>query len=138
MEKKVQRIINCLLPYQPERLYLFGSWARGEEDELSDIDLVVIKQTSSPFFDRLREATRLLPPDMGGVDILVYTPEEFEKMKEEGNAFAELIAEEGALIYDRQRKSEENSRSSPGKCGQSILDYPEFLPSPRRKRNLGN
>jgi predicted nucleotidyltransferase len=105
MKKKVHRIINCLLPYQPERLYLFGSWARGEEDELSDIDLVVIKQTSSLFFDRLREAARFLPPDMGGVDILVYTPEEFEKMKREGNAFAELIAEEGALIYDWQTKN---------------------------------
>ncbi len=105
MKKKIRRIIKCLLPYQPERLYLFGSWARGEEDELSDIDLVVIKQTSSAFFDRLREAARFLPPDMGGVDILVYTPEEFEKMKREGNAFAELIAEEGALIYDGQKEN---------------------------------
>ena len=96
--------MNSLLPYQPERLYLFGSWVRGEEDELSDLDLVVIKETTSPFFERLRQASGFLPPDIGGIDILVYTPEEFTKMLQEGNAFAEMITEEASLIYDRQAK----------------------------------
>lgn len=98
-------MINALLPYQPERLYLFGSWARGEEDELSDLDVIVIKHTSSLFFDRLREVSRLLPAEIGGLDILVYTPEEFEALQTEGNAFAEMISEEARLIYDRQAKS---------------------------------
>ena len=105
MKKKVQRLIKSLLPYEPERVYLFGSWARGEEDELSDLDAVIIKKTDSPFLDRLREAARLLPIDLGGVDILVYTPEEFAVMQSEGNAFAEMISEEAILIYDQQAKS---------------------------------
>jgi predicted nucleotidyltransferase len=100
--RKVRKMIDALLPYQPERLYLFGSWARGEQDELSDLDVVVIKSTSSSFFDRLEEIARLLPADIGGLDILVYTPEEFETMQSEGNAFAEMIREEARLIYDRQ------------------------------------
>ena len=50
---------------------MFGSVARGEADELSDIDLVIIKETDRPFLDRLREVARLLPADIGGVDILV-------------------------------------------------------------------
>jgi predicted nucleotidyltransferase len=105
MQKKIQKLIKSLLPYQPERVFLFGSWARGEEDELSDLDLVVIKQTSAPFWDRLREVARLLPADIGGVDILVYTPDEFTMTQQEGNAFAEMIAEEARLIYDHQEKS---------------------------------
>ena len=103
--KKVRQLINALLPYQPERLHLFGSWARGEEDELSDLDVVVIKDTSSSFFDRLNEISRLLPAEIGGLDILVYTPEEFETMQREGNAFAEMINEEARLIYDRQAET---------------------------------
>jgi predicted nucleotidyltransferase len=102
MKKKIRQIIRSLLPYEPERLYLFGSWARGEEDELSDIDLVVIKQTTTPFLERLQEVARLLPAEVGGVDLLVYTPDEFSEMKREGNAFAEMITEEGLLIYDQQ------------------------------------
>jgi len=86
-------------------LYLFGSWARGEEDELSDLDVVVIKETDSEFLDRLREASRFLPITLGGVDILVYTPDEFAAMKREGNAFADMITEEALLLYDRKAQN---------------------------------
>ena len=105
MKKKVRQLLNSLLPYQPERMYLFGSWARGEEDELSDMDLLIIKETKAPFFDRLREVSKLLPGNVGGVDVLVYTPKEFAAMRREGNAFAEMILEEGSLIYDRQAET---------------------------------
>lgn len=96
----LRRLAKALIPYGPERIYLFGSWARGEADELSDIDLVVIKTTDAPFFDRLRETARLLPSEVGAVDIFVYTPEEFANMKAQGNAFAEMIEDEGMVIYD--------------------------------------
>jgi hypothetical protein len=39
------------------------------------------------------------------VDILVYTPEEFAAMLQEGNAFAEMIAEEAQLLYVQQTES---------------------------------
>jgi predicted nucleotidyltransferase len=94
--------VEALRAYQPEQVYLFGSWARGEEDDLSDLDVVVIKRTTLPFFERLREVAKALPLEAGGVDVLVYTPDEFEAMQREGNAFAEMIAEEGRLIYARQ------------------------------------
>jgi predicted nucleotidyltransferase len=99
---RIRQLLDALRRYRPERVYLFGSWARGEEDDLSDLDVVVIKRTSSPFFDRLREVLELLPPGTGGIDVLVYTPEEFEAMQREGNAFAEMIVEEGKLIYAGQ------------------------------------
>jgi len=38
--------------------------------------------------------------DLGAVDILVYTPEEFARMKADGNAFAELVDAEGVVLYD--------------------------------------
>ena len=105
MKKKVHRLMEALLHYEPERVYLFGSWAKGEEDELSDLDVVVIKKTHSPFLDRLREIACLLPVDLGGVDVLVYTPEEFAIMQRQGNAFAEMISEEALLIYDQQAEN---------------------------------
>lgn len=97
----VERVVEALRPYGAERIYVFGSHARGEADELSDLDLVVIKDTSEPFFTRLREAAKLLPADMA-VDLLVYSPAEFSRMLDEGNVFAELVVEEGRLVYDRQ------------------------------------
>jgi predicted nucleotidyltransferase len=102
---KIDQIVAALRPYRPECIYVFGSWARGEADELSDIDLVVIKRTSAPFFDRLREVARLLPDAIGGVDVLVYTPEEFAAMRRQGNAFADMIAEEAQVVYGQPAAS---------------------------------
>ena len=102
---RLRQLVAALQAYHPERIYVFGSWARGEEDELSDLDIVVIKRTTQPFFERLREVSRLLPAGTGGVDILVYTPEEFATMRQEGNAFVDMIAEEARVIYDQQTES---------------------------------
>jgi len=99
---KLRRLLNALKCYEPEQVYLFGSWAIGEQDQLSDIDIVVIKNTRAPFFERLQEVAELFPPDMGHVDVLVYTPEEFATMQREGNAFAEMISEEGRQLYGRE------------------------------------
>jgi uncharacterized protein len=102
LRKKISKIIEALQPYKADKIYLFGSWAHGEGDEFSDLDLVVIKHTRAHFLRRLQKAASLLPSSLGGVDIMVYTPQEFARMRKEGNAFVEMILEEGKLIYDRQ------------------------------------
>ena len=78
--KKVEKLLKALIPYQPEKICLIGSWARGEQDELSDIDVIIIKKTMTPFLSRLMEVAKLLPPGIGAVDVLVYTPEEYRQM----------------------------------------------------------
>jgi hypothetical protein len=102
---RIRRVLNGLREYQPIRVYLFGSWARGEADELSDIDLVVIKDTSLPFFDRARKAMATIPPGSGAIDLLVYTPEEFSAMCCQGNVFAHMVEQEGEIIYARESKT---------------------------------
>jgi predicted nucleotidyltransferase len=87
-----------LVAHGAQQIYLFGSYARGEADEDSDVDLVVIQDTSLPFFDRLRAAWACAKPEWR-VEILVYTPAEFAAMQRSGNAFAETIADEGILLY---------------------------------------
>lgn len=105
METKTQkpiiaRLLESIKGYNPLRVYLFGSYARGESDELSDIDIVVIKETKLNFFDRFTEIVKFLNVPKS-IDALVYTPDEFEKMREEGNAFVEMVLEEGILLYER-------------------------------------
>lgn len=45
---------------------------------------------------------KFLPADLRAVDVLVDTPKEFVAMLADGNAFAEMIVEEGRLIYGEQ------------------------------------
>jgi len=65
----------------------------------SDIDLVVVKRTRKPFIDRLKEAA-LLHHAHVGVDILVYTPEEWKQMQREGRGFiVDEVLKKGRLLH---------------------------------------
>ena len=76
----VRRVVAGLIGYQPQKIILFGSAARGETDEFSDIDLIVAKETEERFFQRLLDVTAYLPKDVA-IDVLVYTPGEIEGME---------------------------------------------------------
>jgi uncharacterized protein len=105
MENRVTAIVEALRGFDPDKIYLFGSWAQGEQDELSDVDLFIIKETELGFLERMREAARRLPLELGAVDLLVHTPGEFERMLEASNAFALMIKEEGRLVYARGKEA---------------------------------
>ncbi|MCL5283501.1 MAG: nucleotidyltransferase domain-containing protein [Armatimonadetes bacterium] len=94
----LRRIVHLLKAYEPERIILFGSRARGEMDELSDYDVVVVKRTEQPFLRRLREVVPYLVKFGRPAEILVYTPEEFEQMGEAG--FGWIIRNEGVTLYE--------------------------------------
>jgi uncharacterized protein len=96
---KIDRVKQCLMKYKPERIIIFGSCARDDSDEYSDIDVVIIKQTDKRFIERLIEASKFLDNDLGKVDVFVYTQEEFEGMKKRRNPFIETVLEEGRVIY---------------------------------------
>ncbi len=91
-------ILSRLSPYEPDKVILFGSYARNESDELSDIDLVVIKETQDDFFTRIHKVMQILD-FRTAIDILVYTPSEIQSMKERGNAFIETVFDEGILLH---------------------------------------
>lgn len=95
LEENIRRIFA---PVRPRLVLLFGSRARGTEDELSDIDLIVVYDTSKRFLDRLEELYALwdLP---GGVDILAYTPEEFEEMRTRSGFVADAL-DHGKVILE--------------------------------------
>lgn len=103
LETELRRYILLLRnQYQPERVILFGSLAAGEIGEWSDIDLVIVKETEHRFLDRTKEVLQLLQPRVG-VDILVYTPREFEQLSRERVFVRSEIQEKGKVLYDHGR-----------------------------------
>lgn len=99
MQNALNALLEALQRYQPQRVILFGSAARGEADAESDLDVLVIKDTPEPFVQRLETMARLCPPGVHA-DILVYTPEELQRMVEDGNPFIRRALDEGKVIYE--------------------------------------
>ena len=80
--RELAKKIKTLFPV--EKIYLYGSVARGEIHEGSDIDLVIVGDFRERFFERIGMILDLtdLP-----VEPLVYTREEFEALQAEENPF---------------------------------------------------
>ena len=78
---------------------VFGSVARGEADEWSDLDLVIVADTDRAFLDRFRDFVGIYDV-WPRLDLLVYTPEELERMRAEGRPFIEHVLAEGVVIHE--------------------------------------
>ena len=102
LSQEVQQVVEDLLPYDPERVILFGSLARGDADEYSDVDVLVVKRTKTRFVQRLVDAARLISLPRN-VDVFVYTPEELSAMEEDGNPFIESALRDGIVVYEKSR-----------------------------------
>jgi len=96
-----RRVINRIIRrYRPKKIIVFGSFARGDVHQGSDLDLVIIKNTKEKFLRRMDRVLDLCDGEIA-VEPLIYTEAEFEKMLKEGNDFLETIVSEGKVVYER-------------------------------------
>lgn len=99
IDPHLNRLVRLLQNYEPEQIILFGSRARGEADEQSDYDVVVIKRTNRSFLERLADMVPYLVEFARPAEILVYTPDEWEQMGETGLGW--VLKQEGVMLYER-------------------------------------
>ena len=103
LDQEMNRYLRLLTEHgSPEKVILFGTLARGSVYEWSDIDLVVVERTQLPFFQRIKKVRKLLQPKVG-MDIMVYTPEEFDQLCTDRAFFKEEIIGKGEIVYERGR-----------------------------------
>lgn len=102
IEQVAMRIVEEVSPL---RIVLFGSWARGEMDRRSDLDLLVIEdEPFGPNRSRFEEVARIHEAlyDLGvPLDILVYSSDEIEKWKSTTNHIVRTVMREGRVLYER-------------------------------------
>lgn len=85
---------------QPARIILFGSYARGNADEASDLDLLVVEETlndKAGEYMRLREALGGLPT---GVDLLLLSRRDFERRSQVKGTMPHRACHEGRVLHD--------------------------------------
>jgi len=98
LPQPVKELLSDVQKYNPEKVILFGSYAAGNPRKYSDIDLLVIKKTKKRLLERQREIARLLSSRVPS-DIIVLTPDEYEKATKEPNYFMREILQNGKVIF---------------------------------------
>jgi predicted nucleotidyltransferase len=84
-----------------EKVILFGSYARGTASAESDVNLLVVAQTSLPPQERYGAVRRLLADSPAGFDIVVQTPEEYDRWRSVVNHIVYFADKYGRVLYER-------------------------------------
>ncbi len=100
VEPLIKEIKNQLVKqFDVEKIILFGSMAKGVISEVSDIDICVVADSQnkrSTLSDMYCALDYNIP-----IDILLYTPKEWERCSKDQSTLAFAINSEGDLLYGR-------------------------------------
>ena len=98
LQQLVRRLVE---DYHPQQLVLFGSLAYGEPDEDSDIDLLVVKETTETPLERRVRVRQLVADPQRKIPFspLVLTPDELAHRLAIGDSFYQDILRQGKVLY---------------------------------------
>lgn len=103
----VEPFLSALRPLLAEQsaraAWIFGSHARGTAAPESDIDVIVVAPSERPFVDRFRDYLPAILAAGAAIDLVVYTPEEFERTQTEKQPFLTAALESAQQIDVEQR-----------------------------------
>jgi len=101
-KEKIDKIVENIKPYNPEKIILFGSRAWGKPYKDSDYDLMIIKNTKERYSTRFCKVRKLLRNFGESFDIIVMTPEEIKARKRMNDFFVKNILKRGKTIYEKK------------------------------------
>ena len=92
----VERLVAAA---QPKQIILFGSYARGDADEHSDIDLLVVEPAIDDRYEEMIRLNRALKGLVMPVDLLVVSDQEFEQRSATPGTVEHTARREGRVLY---------------------------------------
>jgi len=96
LEDIVKRVVTAA---RPERIILFGSAARGKMGPNSDVDLLVIRRGAARRGKITESIYRKLRGAAAAVDVVVVTPEEVERYRDDPYLVIAQALREGKAVY---------------------------------------
>ena len=87
--------------FHPQRIILFGSQARGEATAESDLDLFIEMETLARPPERAIEVSSVFGLRPWSLDIVVYTPQEVQRLRKINGTLISMIEAEGKVLYER-------------------------------------
>ena len=91
-------IANC----DPDKIILFGSYANGNFNDDSDLDLIIIKNSELPKHRRGLEIRRLFYGLTIPMDLKIYTPIEYDQELQNKYSFIFSAIKNSKILYERK------------------------------------
>ena len=101
LNEVTDKIVQAL---KPEKIFLFGSYAYGNPEKDSDIDLFIIMETSERPAKRRIRVSRLFWDRPVPMDFVVKTPTEIAERISMGDFFIKKILTKGKVLYDKKTR----------------------------------
>lgn len=108
MGEIISKIVNKIKEaYSPKKIILFGSYAYGSPEKESDIDLLIIKDTTERIVDRIVQIYKIVDTiesdEIKYIDLspFVVTPEELKQRLRMGDHFFKEIISKGEVLYGK-------------------------------------
>ncbi len=98
LARPLERLIRA---FNPERIVLFGSYAKGTAHPGSDVDLLVVADLEGDPLAHLRRARQLVADTFPAVDVVLCTPEEVAEAPTAKSPFLESLLGSGIAVYER-------------------------------------
>jgi predicted nucleotidyltransferase len=113
LRRVVERYVRA---FAPERIVLFGSYAKGSHHSGSDVDLLVIAPSTDEIgpHEQVRRARQLAADSFPPVDVVFATPEEVAGAAEAASPFLLSILGSGITLYARAPTSSVPARDLRG------------------------
>ncbi|MEO5334238.1 MAG: nucleotidyltransferase domain-containing protein [Magnetococcus sp. YQC-5] len=102
LPETIVEIVHTIIEhFNPTKIILFGSYASGNPDPDSDLDLLVVMPTLLPRYKRAAPIRKLFRPSPCPMDILVYTPDEVNHWMGTVNHIVTHAFQSGKVLHER-------------------------------------
>lgn len=100
VNQDIEKVVSLIVAnINPDKIILFGSYAYGEPNEDSDLDLLIIKDMQEEKHKRGREIRKYLRGSKIPIDLLVYTNKEIDELKDDKTTLISQILEKGKVLH---------------------------------------
>ena len=107
VQRKIDELVSRIVErFRPEKIILFGSYARGMAGQDSDADILVVMPVKG---SKRKKATEIDVALVGldlPVDVIVVTPEELERNRNQIGTIIYPALKEGKVLYEKAANPE--------------------------------
>ena len=99
-QKAIDQVVEQIVEkFKPQKIILFGSYARGNPRPESDVDLLVVMNTSLKEVQQAIQICQQIQYRFG-LDLIVHTPKYLAERVKMGDWFLRDVVKEGKVLYE--------------------------------------